>query len=128
MVTRERRAFQAEGTASANVPDKGEHGVLKELTRGQGGWIWGVEQNAGRVGRGELCRNCGLYHSSALMPRAIGSYRVCESRNRTHHDQIWAGRELDWKGVWGAGNPGKREAEVQLGQEGCRMRGGRRLG
>lgn len=91
---------------------EGEHGVLEELTRVQGGWIWDWGQNGGRVGMGQPCRNCGPHHSSGLMLRAIGSYRGYVSRDKTGHNQIWAGREVAWKEGWGTGNPGKKEIEV----------------
>lgn len=39
---------------------------------------WG--QNGGRVGRAQQSRNCGPRHNSGFMWRALGSYRVCESR------------------------------------------------
>lgn len=39
---------------------------------------WG--KNGGRVGRAQESRNCGPRHNSGFMWRALGSYRVCESR------------------------------------------------
>lgn len=44
LVTRERRAFQAEEQHLQMSEDEGEHGVLEELTRGPSGWTWGRKE------------------------------------------------------------------------------------
>lgn len=69
---------------------------------GEHGWIWRRGAEWRKVGQGPTVGNCGLYLTSGLMLRAIGSYRgsVSRGQDRAWSEEGWQGGGLEGGGHW----------------------------